>query len=108
MSTELQYGLAAYYLIVAGMNAGFAAYYQCYSQPRRMNVALVWYAVAALFLLHSVAYFFKAGWVMPRATPHAVVAVPAPSPSPLFSAAVFAALFSGRRFFVRPLVAWSI
>jgi len=47
------------------MNAGFALYYHCCSEPRNKNIAFAWYAVAAVFGLHAIAYFLGAGWTIP-------------------------------------------
>src|SRR5436305_1549347 len=104
MSAALQYGLAGYYLLVAVMNAGFAAYYHFYSEPRKKNVAVVWYAVAAVFVLHAVAYALQAGWVIPLWIRHAVDDVTGPISYTLLSVIGFAALLYWRRFFVQPQV----
>src|SRR5688500_1296625 len=107
MSPTLQYGLAVYYLLVAAMNVGFAAYYHRYAEPRKPNVAFVWYAVAAVFALHSVAYFFKAGWVIPTWIREPVDWATGPTSYVMLSVIAFAALLYWRRFFVQPQVAWS-
>src|SRR4051812_1454581 len=108
MSASLQYGLAVYYLLVAAMNAGFAAYYHNYAQPRKPNVAFVWYAVAAVFLLHSVAYFLKAGWIIPLWIREPVDWATGPTSYVTLSVVGFAVLLYFRRFFVQPQVAWAM
>src|SRR5271157_2408052 len=64
LSTSLQNGLGAYYLLVAGMNVGFAAWF--WSSVKNLAQAAIWLAVAAVFLVHSVAYFVHLGWIIPE------------------------------------------
>jgi hypothetical protein len=108
----LQTGLAWYFVLCALMNVCFALYYQRYSQPRKMNLALIWYAVAGVFALHAAAYFAHLGWVIPhwfsegvdyvlRGNLGATIYV-------TLSVIAFVALIIWRRVVVQPQVAWSI
>jgi hypothetical protein len=108
LSPSLQYGLAVYYLLVALMNAGFAAYYQFSAEPRKKNVAAAWYAVAALFVLHAIAYFFLAGWVIPLGFREAINRVTGPISYTLLSVGLFAAVLYWRKVIVQPQVAWAL
>jgi hypothetical protein len=108
MSASLQYGLAVYYLLVAALNAGFALYHQRSGQPRGKNLALVWYAVAGLFFLHALVYFFLLGWIVPRWFREWVDEATGPITYTVASIVIFAAVLYWRRFVVQPLVAWTI
>jgi hypothetical protein len=107
LSTGLQNGLAVYYLICAVLNLGFAAYYHCVAQPRKTNIAAIWYSVAGLFLLLALAYFLGAGWVMPQGIRDAVDWFTGPISYTVLSISAFAALLYWRKFFVQPQVAWA-
>ncbi len=110
MSSPLQYGLAVYYLLVALMNAGFAAHFQWSAEPtkKNKNIAAVWWAVAVLFVIHAIAYFLQAGWVLPIWFREAVDRATGPISYTVLSIVGFAALLYWRRFFVEPQVAWAL
>jgi hypothetical protein len=108
LDSGIQNGLAVYYVLVAILNLGFAAYYYSYSQPRRPGVAAVWAAVAGLFLLHALAYAAHAGWVIPHRFTESVNAATGPVTYTVASIVGFGVLLYWRRFFVQPQVAWAI
>src|SRR5438105_4488391 len=64
LSSGIQTGLGFYYFLAVLMNLGFAAYFH-YTQKNRRQV-LIWTIVAGVFLIHSLAYLFHAGWIIPR------------------------------------------
>jgi hypothetical protein len=106
LPASLQNGLAVYYLIVAAMNVGFAAYF--YYALKNFTQVIVWLAVGAIFLLHSVAYFGHVGWTIPAGLQDAVNQVM--NPVSYFIVAVLV-LFLGlyfRKIFTDPVVAWAI
>jgi hypothetical protein len=102
---DIQNGLAFYYLLVALMNVGFAWYY--YSAARKRNVALLWAAVAGLFLLHALAYFLHLGWVMPVRLREAVDYVTGPTTYILLAVVIFAVAIAFRRWVTLPQVGWA-
>jgi hypothetical protein len=105
VDTSLQNSLAVYYLLVAVMNLGFAAYY---FRAKDVRSAVVWTAVAALFLLHTAAYAAKAGWaISPRITEGADW-IMGPVIYTTLSVVGFVVLLVWRRFFTQPQVAWAI
>jgi hypothetical protein len=102
----LQNGLAVYYLLVALLNFGFAAYW-VYG-PKKMLAGLVWAAVGALFLIHSIAYFAHLGWVLPIGMRETIDNLTGPVVYTTLSIIGFIVLLYFRRFFVQPNVAWTI
>lgn len=113
LDSGLQTGLGVYYGLCALMNVGFAWYYQRRAEPRRPDLALVWYAVAGLFLLHAVAYgVFQVGWTIPRVITEATDAVLSGNLGATIYTTVsfvaFIVLLVWRRFFVQPQVAWAL
>jgi Cytochrome b(C-terminal)/b6/petD len=106
LTSALQTGLGFFYLLVAAMNVGFAAYF--YYTVKSVAQAAIWIAVAGLFLLHSVAYFAHLGWIIPEAVQEGVNS--AMNPITYFVGAcggLFLVLYF-RRFFTDPIVAWTI
>jgi hypothetical protein len=104
----LQTGLAWYYVLCAAMNVGFALYFHFMIRPRKMNLALVWYAVAGVFGILAVAYFFGAGWTIPLGLRELVDRLTGPVSYTVLSVVGFAVLLYWRRFFVQPQVAWAL
>jgi hypothetical protein len=106
LTTSLQNGLGVYFLLVALMNVGFAAYF--FFTLRNLVQAVIWLAVAALFLVHSVAYFGHVGWVIPDWAQESINWVM--GPTTYFVAACFGLfmLLYFRRFFTDPVVAWTL
>ena len=101
----IQNGLAFYYLLVALMNVGFAWYY--YSAARTKGAAVLWGAVAGLFLLHALAYFLHLGWVMPVRLREAVDYVTGPTTYILLAVLIFAVAIAFRRWVTLPQVGWA-
>src|SRR5262245_56491625 len=100
---SLQTGLGVYYLLCALMNLGFAYYFHRVVQPRKADLAAIWYAVAALFLFHALAYgVFHAGWVISASIRNAVDFATGPITYTVLSVVAFAALLYWRRFFTNP------
>jgi hypothetical protein len=58
LSPSVQSGLAVFYVLAAAANAGFAYYHV---RHRNRPQALLWLAVAGLFLIHTFAYLSPAG-----------------------------------------------
>ena len=103
----LQTGLGFFYVLCALMNVFFGLYYQRSATPRKPTIAFVWYAVAAVFLLHSVAYFLQLNWVLPKDIRNFVDYLTGPVTYTVLSLVAFVALLVWRRFFVDPQVAWA-
>jgi hypothetical protein len=106
LSTSLQNGLGYYYLLVACMNVGFAAYF--YYALKNMMQALMWALVAGLFLIHSVLYFSHAGMVIPEFSQEFVNYVMNPVSYFLVAVLVLVLGLTFRKFFTDPVVAWAI
>jgi hypothetical protein len=62
LPSSFQNGLGFFYLLVLLLNLGFVAYFWVRQRDRALTV--LWLAVSAVFLIHSLAYFFHAGWAM--------------------------------------------
>jgi hypothetical protein len=106
LTESTQNGLGVYYLMVALLNLGFAAYY--FRSAKKPVDALVWTAVAGLFLVHAFANFLHLGWTLSEGIRDWVDwAVKAQS---FFTGAViaFIALLVFRRYLTLPPVAWGI
>jgi Cytochrome b(C-terminal)/b6/petD len=102
LSPELQNGLAFYYVGVAILNAGFAAYY--FFGPKNVAKAALWSLVTLLFLVHAGAYFAHLGWVLPQNARDAVDKIIGPVVYTSASVALFALMLIFRRFFTNPQV----
>src|SRR4051812_7627795 len=102
----MQNALAGYYLLAALLNAGFAAYY--YRAASNKSAAVLWGAVAGLFLLHALLYAVHHGPTLPEGARSAVNAVMGPVTYSTLSAVGFVLLLVYRRFFTRPQVAWAV
>src|SRR6187200_1007462 len=63
LGADAQLGLGVYYLLVVVLNLGFALYWL--RRRRDARQATVWGAVAGVFLIHALAYFFGLGWHLP-------------------------------------------
>ena len=104
LDTTLQNGLAIFYLMAALLNGGFAVYYL---KKKDALKALVWAAVAVLFLIHTVAYFGHAGWIISPKVTHPIDAMMGPVTYTLLSVVGFILLLVFRKFFVNPQVAFA-
>jgi hypothetical protein len=107
-SIALQNGLGGFYLLAALMNLGFAAYYYRYSEPKKPQAALLWTVVAALFLVHSFAYFWHLDWVLSASLRSGIDWLMGPVIYSTISVVGFILVLVYRRFFVEPQVAWAI
>jgi hypothetical protein len=104
----LQTGLAVLYALAALMNVGFAYFYQRVASPPKKDVATAWYAVAAVFAAHAVAYgLFGVSWTMPQGVRDVINFLTGPITYTVLSIVAFAALLYWRKFFVNPQVAWT-
>jgi hypothetical protein len=112
LDSGLQTGLGVYYALCATMNAGFGLYYHRYAEPRKPNIAYIWYAVAGLFLLHAGVYFAQLGWVIPNWFTDIVnLALNGPRGATIYvslSVVAFVVLLYWRKVFVDPQVAWGM
>lgn len=106
LPASIQNGLGVFYLIVAVMNLGFAAY--CNYSLRNRAQALLWTLVAGVFALHGAAYMGHAGWLMPEAIKEFVNYVMGPTTYFVGATFAFVCFLFFRRFFTDPIVAWSI
>ncbi|MEI7686529.1 MAG: hypothetical protein WCL32_16035 [Planctomycetota bacterium] len=105
LSDSTKTGLGIYYLIVALMNVGFASYLNRSSKNR--SQALLWGGIAGVFLIHSLAYFLHADWVISHHITHAIDAVMNPISYFVISTAAFFAMLYFRKFLTDPIVGWS-
>lgn len=103
LSATTQNGLAIYYLLVVVMNLGYALY----QRKRSKAEAAIWAGVAGLFLVHAVAYFAHAGWVVPQWLRDDVNWLIGPVSYFILSVAAFVLVIWFRRFFTQPVVAWA-
>src|ERR1700674_3169165 len=101
LSTSLQNGLGVYYLLVAGMKVGFAAFF--WSSLKNFAQAILWLAVAALFLLHAGAYFAHLGWIIPEPVQNAVNYVMNPVTYFVFACGGLFVVLYCRKFFTDPI-----
>ena len=109
LDLELQKALAIFYVLCALMNIGFAFYYL---RAKDMLKALVWGAVAVLFIIHAGAYFAHMGWVLPQGFRDAVnTTLNGPRGATIYvsvSVIAFVVMLYFRKFFVNPQVAWAM
>ncbi|MBY0227872.1 MAG: hypothetical protein K2W96_01195 [Gemmataceae bacterium] len=109
LDRNLTIGLGVFYALIAVMNAGFAYFYQKVRQPAKPTHARLWYAVAAVFAFHAVAYgVFDVGWQLPQGLRDAIDYLTGPVLYTTLSVAAFAALLYWRRWFVDPHNAWGL
>jgi hypothetical protein len=107
LDPSLQTGLAVYYVLVALMNLGFAAYYFRFVEPKQVKTAGAWAAVAAVFFFHASLYGLHRGPTIPHGLRKFVDDLTGPVMYTTLSMAAFAALLYWRRFFTNPQVAWA-
>jgi hypothetical protein len=107
LSTNVQRGLAVYYVIIAAFNAGIAYYFV---KERNRGQALAWILVAGLFLLHALAYLSPAGHglVIPESATFLVDAATNAVSYFVLSTVLFIAVLAFRQFFTAPLVALAL
>jgi len=97
--------LACYYLAVAAANAVAACL--AWARKRSVRWAMVWAAVGGVFALLGCLALAGSPAGMPQGLKWAIDAALGPVTLTLGSLALLGALFIGRRFFVRPAVAWA-
>jgi hypothetical protein len=105
LSDSMQTGLGVYYLLVAIMNIAFALHWR---REKNGGQFLIWSVVAGVFLIHALAYFFHAGWLMPEGVKTFVNNVMNPVSYFVLATAGLAAFLYWRGFFTEPVVAWTI
>jgi hypothetical protein len=105
LDLSLQNALAVYYLLVATLNFGFAAYFY---RARKSQPALIWTAVGGLFVIHAIAYAAHLGWTIPAAITEGVDAIMGPVTYTTLSIVGFVLLLVFRRTFTQPMVAWGV
>jgi hypothetical protein len=105
LDPNLQNALAWYYLLVAAMNLGFAAYW---FKAGNKNAGLLWTVVGAVFVLHFFGYLFHQGWTMSAALRNGIDYLMGPVIYTTLSAVAFALMLIFRRIIVQPQVAWFI
>jgi hypothetical protein len=108
LDRNIQIGLAVFYALCVVMNVGFALYYQYGTEPRKPEIAALWYGVAGLFGLHVLIYAFQLGLVMPKGLREGIDLLTNPITYTVLSMAAFAILIIFRKFFVNPQVAWGV
>jgi hypothetical protein len=106
LDPSLQNGLAVYFFLVALMNVGFAAYY--FYGPKKRGLALLWAAVAVVFVVHGVAYLAHLNWTLSSSFREAVDRIMGPVIYTTVSVIAFVLLYVFRRFFTNPQVAWAL
>lgn len=100
-----QTGLGYFYVLVALMNLGFAAYWY-YSQRDRKQT-FIWTTVAGVFLIHAAFYLLHHGWVLPVFIRNAVDGFIGPVTYFSMSVIAFAIFVYFRGFLTQPVVAWT-
>lgn len=105
LSDSMQTGLGVYYLLVAIMNIAFALHWR---REKNGGQFLIWSVVAGVFMIHALAYFFHAGWLMPDGIKTFVNNVMNPVSYFVLATAGLAAFLYWRGFFTEPVVAWTI
>jgi hypothetical protein len=105
LDTSLQNGLAVYYLLVALMNLGFAAYW--YARKDR-GLAIIWAVVTGVFLIHAALFAVHAGPVIPVFATEGVNHLMGPVIYTTLSVVGFVLMLVFRRWIVRPNVIWAI
>src|SRR5262245_7115195 len=112
LTPGIKTGLAAFYLIMVLANLGFAAYQ--YRRRRDVGQAVLWAAVAGVFLLHAVV-IVPLGIVLPEGFRNFttwLMGLYGGQAGPILytvaSVIGFVLFLYFRRFFTEPLVAWAI
>ncbi len=105
LSTEIQNGIAVYFLVVALMNAGFAAYFL---RAGRAAAAALWGAVTLLCLAFAGGFAAHLDWALPLGAREAIDFLMGPVVYTSLSILLFALLLVFRRVFVVPHVAWGV
>src|SRR5918911_507461 len=104
LTPGIQNGLAVFYLLCALLDLGFAWYWW---RQKSMGQAVLWAAVAVLFLVHTGAYAGHAAWTMPQGLRNAIDFAANPITYFVGSLVAFVAFLKFRKFFTEPSVAWA-
>ncbi len=106
MTKSLENALGVYYVLVALMNLGFAAYY--FRAARKPAIGAAWTLVALVFLIHALGNFSHFGWVLPKAIREGIDRMMGPVVYTTLSIVLFAVMLYFRKFFTNPQVAWAV
>src|SRR5262245_42472949 len=106
LSDSLQSGLGVYYLLVAFMNLGFAAYW--YYDRKNLVQTAIWAVVAGVFFIHSVLFVTHHGFFIPHGLQSFVDRVMNPVSYFVLAVVALGVMLWLRRFFTDPVVAWTI
>jgi hypothetical protein len=113
LKNAVQNGLGVYYLLVVLLNLGFAAYF--FYRRRDRTWAIVWAAVAGVFLIHAALYLFHVGPTLPSAFREGVTYLMGlyggqlgPILYTTLSVTAFILFIYYRRFFTEPVVALAV
>ncbi len=101
----MQIGLAVFYLLGAMMNIAFAAYM---NKQRNRKQTQIWTFVSGIFLFHSLAYFFGAGWMLGDGIKDIVNGLMNATSYFVMAVLGLAAFLYWRKFLTEPVVAWGI
>jgi hypothetical protein len=102
----VQNGLGIFYLLVALMNVGFAVYQNSVSKSR--SQPLIWGLVAGIFLIHAIANFLHADWVLASGFRDFVNNVMNPVSYFVLATIGLIVLLYFRAPLTEPIVAWSV
>jgi hypothetical protein len=106
MSPTVQNGLGMYFLLVALMNLGFAAYH--FSRRRDMAQTAIWSVMAAVFLIQAVGFFTHQNWVLGEGIKDFINRIMNPVSYFVLAVLGLMGLLYFRKFLTEPVVAWTI
>jgi uncharacterized membrane protein len=105
LSDAVQSGLMWYFVLLAVLNFGFAAFM---FRARKPAAGAVWCVVAALALMHAFAYFLHGSLILPKPIREEVDTLMNPVIYTTASVVGFILLLVFRKFFTQPQVAWAL
>lgn len=105
LSSSMQTGLGVFYFLCVLLNLGFSYYF---NQRRDSKQTLIWFAVAMVFAVHSLAYLFHLGWIIPHWIRELVDYVMNPVSYFVLAVAGLVVLLLFRKTLTEPVVAWAI
>lgn len=106
LTSTVQTGLGWYWVFVALLNIGFAAYF--FFNAKNMVQALIWGAASAVFLVHAVIFLTHNGGVLAQPVRSAADWLMGPVTYFVIAVSAFFIMLYFRRFFADPIVAWGI
>jgi hypothetical protein len=113
LAESLKHSLGIYYLLLVVFNAGFAAYN--FRVSKNKNLAILGSVIGLVALIHSLAYFAGANWVLSaglRNYTTSLMGAYGGQAGPILytvgSTVLFFAFLYFRKFFVEPATAWTI